>query len=919
MALKRRTDIAIAGFIGASVAWACQNPDAVTPRECGNGVVEPAAGEDCEPVGDPDRCGAVGSGAPACRWTCATETCPDGFRCGDDAICRQACLGYDGEPSCNPFETLSTDVTLDAAAASQTVDIDGDGRPEVVTTIDADDDSTARVQLHRYDGDLFSTGLGHVVGERATVGRLDDDGPWTVLAARSALPPPPATPDPVLTRATVARIDDALGFSPVLTQGPDTVEGGPLALHSYRVPADVPTFGGETILYGVRDEAVWHAGPALVQLSTQGPASDLIGPVAARFISAIHAAATGDLASQYCPTLIYGYRGQSALVASNPCEGVQEAWTTSPLALPVVPDGATLGDGLAVGDLNADGTADVAITTAGGRVHVSYAVGDGSFHSDAATLPAQDGDGQFDQGVGFVDNTPGSLGILAVDDFNGDGRPDFITRTTWIRSCDVRGCGSCDAPDYRCEGGPTPAPVYRANRGSLVDIDGDGRPELAVTTSGEGSSATDAWGTVSPRTSDIVIIDSPGSPDWSARTIPVGQAVEVIAGGDIDGDGLEEIIAVRRDDEVGDTLVVIFAADSGAATIRRANDFGRIVAATVLDGEPTLALVSEDLDGSHRRLTRLTADHQRQLRTPAGLELFVVPRRFVMGHFDRTRPEAWAVAVIGEGDAGVAVELVTRGASSFFDASSRVSATTTLGIEAIHAGRTAALAVDLDGDAIDELVVIAPDFAVRTLTVDAAAPRFSDTPLVQTVDALFAAAAWPGHTDALPLASYPATQDLDGDGDLDLWLLTAEQPRALVTMLNAGDGTLDVAGRTTIAVPQLALSVCEDPDCGVVIGAFAAFSGPTDRTRAVSPNARDVLLASRRALFLWTVDPMDASTAQTREVAELAVVRGGRAPLSPAGGPVLATIDDIDQDGVNDVVAGGRNGIRWLSGLAVNP
>lgn len=893
-----------------SLAVGCQEPDRIDLEQCGNGIVEPDSGEDCEPVQDPERCGAPGTGALACRWICAEQACPEGFACGVDAICRQPCLGHQGAPACDPFERLSTDVTTDRVVDVTLADVDRDGRPEILTVESSAIDSGATVRIYDLLADGFVAGPGYAIGERPTVARLEDGGPLSVLAARDPLPPPPAF-DPDAARASVARFDDDLGLQEVIVQGPRAVPDGPIALTSVTIPPDVPVLGGRTMLLGFRQSELWPASdddPPL-PLTPSGDPAALVGPVAIAPWRQGVALASGDLASEYCPTLLWGYQGADVLMESNPCDGVDEGWTTAPLALPSLPAGEAMGDGLAIGDANGDGLPDVALTTAAGRTHVSYAVGDGTFHSDAMTLPATAGDGQFDAGVGFVQAPVGSVGVIAVGRFDDDGRPDLLTRSTWIRSCSVEGCGTCDVPGYRCDPGPGQAPLYDAAPGSVLDYDGDGSLELAVlAVSGDERFRLQDWGPVTPTTGDLVIVERPGSQQWAARIVPTGGAQSIRSTGDLDGDGRDDVVLTGP----GDALTVVFG---GSDEVRQIVDFATIVDAHVATG--TLAVISEDADGGNRRLSRLTATWDRRLRSETGLPLSVMPRRFVVGRFDPEHPESRGIVVLGEPDAGtVGAELLTRGNSSLFDGANRNATVTSLGIAREHAGLVTGVAIDLDGDAIDELVVFAPGAAVRTSRVEGATPRLS-APVEQDIVAELFGPAWPPHVDVVGPGSVPRLDDLDGDGDDDLWMLTADDQPALISFENLGDGRL--APGTLLPMPPPELSVCEDPDCRVLVRVAAPFAGASDRTLSLGSGGRDILLVSRRALFLWTVAPLDRSTADILPPVELAVVQGGRAPLSPDDRPVLGAVADIDGDGVDDVIAGGDSGIRWLRGLAVTP
>ena len=90
----------------------CQPLAAIPVGECGNGVVEPARGEDCDSFGhDGGECSAT------CRFVCATAAdCPLGWGCGADDVCRHAL----GELA-NPVRLGGV-----AAVSFSTGDLDGD-------------------------------------------------------------------------------------------------------------------------------------------------------------------------------------------------------------------------------------------------------------------------------------------------------------------------------------------------------------------------------------------------------------------------------------------------------------------------------------------------------------------------------------------------------------------------------------------------------------------------------------------------------------------------------------------------------------------------------------------------------------------------------------------------------------------------
>ncbi len=109
--------------------------DPLPTEDCGNGVAESSAGEDCdsgprlEHADQPVTCAAAGE-ANACRYVCdhtaVAPGCPAGWGCGTDGICRHASGAYADGGSVS-----SVTGRLDLA------DVDGDGRRDLVAvTID---------------------------------------------------------------------------------------------------------------------------------------------------------------------------------------------------------------------------------------------------------------------------------------------------------------------------------------------------------------------------------------------------------------------------------------------------------------------------------------------------------------------------------------------------------------------------------------------------------------------------------------------------------------------------------------------------------------------------------------------------------------------------------------------------------------
>src|SRR4051812_15047609 len=115
-------------------ATGCSPLPEVAAGACGNGVFEPAAGEECDAPAP--GCGKPGT-AGACRRTCEGDArCPSGSVCGADRICRRPTGTY----------SLSEFVGGGTGDLFQLLDADGDG------LLDLADRSSRRITLFRNDG-----------------------------------------------------------------------------------------------------------------------------------------------------------------------------------------------------------------------------------------------------------------------------------------------------------------------------------------------------------------------------------------------------------------------------------------------------------------------------------------------------------------------------------------------------------------------------------------------------------------------------------------------------------------------------------------------------------------------------------------------------------------------------------------------
>lgn len=162
---------------------ACAELPELAPGACGNGVVEPEVGEQCDlgedpALGEGTRCADPSDAVRACRYVCSrtdstAARCPTGWGCSDDGVCHFASGTFE-ETEDSPLDLLPY-TKLDLA------DVDGDGRDDVVTSAN----TGVSVRFAKRDG-VFSTSteydVQNVAGATA-FGDLDADGNTDVLVS----------------------------------------------------------------------------------------------------------------------------------------------------------------------------------------------------------------------------------------------------------------------------------------------------------------------------------------------------------------------------------------------------------------------------------------------------------------------------------------------------------------------------------------------------------------------------------------------------------------------------------------------------------------------------------------------------------------------------------------------------------------
>jgi hypothetical protein len=208
--------------------------------------------------------------------------------------------------------------------------------------------------------------------------------------------------------------------------------------------------------------------------------------------------AAADLNGDGWPDLALANAGSGTSVLFNRGDGT----------FAVVPEVATGGEpfSIAASDLNGDGAIDLAVA---------------NFDSDTVSVLSGQGDGTFAPKVDYP--TGSNPTSVAAADLNGDGWPDLAVANSKSSTVSVllgQGDGTF-APkvDYPASAGADP----QTNAVVAADLNGDGRPDLAVT--GQGSN------TVS------VLLNHGDGTFAPALDYPVGSAPAAVAAADLNGDG----------------------------------------------------------------------------------------------------------------------------------------------------------------------------------------------------------------------------------------------------------------------------------------------------------------------------------------------------------------------------------------------
>jgi hypothetical protein len=513
--LKAHRIVAI-GIIGvaavAAIAIACTGLNDFQLDSCGNSIIEPDSGEQCDNIPiEGFTCYAKDAGVRGCHVQCgAGGTCPSGWACGGDQICRK--------PS-GTFVASST--IVDDVRSLVIGDFDGDGRKDVLAR------GTGIVRVHYFDvlgAEITSTVLSVPRGNVMSADLGDGGSSLVVLDS-----------DPAKSGFTVT------GTGLDVFRGAANRTLSPVLFQSTPIPGafDARTFAAKVIVpHPGADEILVYAESTLGPLGILAYFADggQFFPLGQLFLPhATGATIANDIPVApippgTCDSAVIGYQGSKTVTIVRTC-ATPTTLNLAPLDVdagpgPVPPTTFDFLDFIAgpllVYDTDKDGNLDIVASMASGKVGLLKGDGNGGF---VASIPPMslvtgtlwaigdvDGDGQTD-GIdddGLRLSKTGERYLAAdqvryaqIRDINNDGFVDGVAMT--VNGVDVwLGTGNA-SPNHRYYNIPSTKLI------TLGDADGDSNLDIMVASGPDGATLSMLWGNYAAYPNDPVAMGTVGT------------------------------------------------------------------------------------------------------------------------------------------------------------------------------------------------------------------------------------------------------------------------------------------------------------------------------------------------------------------------------------------------------------------------
>lgn len=499
------------------LAGACADVDGYAAGVCGNNVLEPEVGEDCDLIpddvlGNDLACGPPDGSAQQCRYICEGAECPRGWACEDDGICR---------PPSGRFEADEEPALLVGGQEIAVRNVDGDEAAELVVRLEGDV-FVFGLEDDRFS-EMFSLSLAAVRGELSFADVDGDELEDVLVPAASGVLDPAAVPAVHVLRSDAERLVSAivpqqrLPERTVAATGVAITPGGPEVL--LRATQD----DDDRFSVVVREESCRQPGPAASLMLAEASAAAPLPPM----LSGFPFATTAPVALVPNPNAAELFVVQlQRTCAPDACDPVSPVGvpcvTTLELAQTIELPGRVDPAGCVWIDADVDGDDDVLCNIEGDRLALAVNAADRfepasiaeGLASDLAKLPQTQ-----QRGCAPIAR------VLAAGDLDADGRDDLVT------------------PHGVFLGGPDGfdrafARVLGDAWGESVagDFDRDGRLELVSTVlaadRGCASVRLESLRETQGAYNDVLIRDA--APPSTLRT------------GDFDGDGIDDVAAVEQ-------------------------------------------------------------------------------------------------------------------------------------------------------------------------------------------------------------------------------------------------------------------------------------------------------------------------------------------------------------------------------------